>query len=89
MTATFEYDSSTPEFQERIWDVYRTLRDEHPAYFDPAKKQYALVGRVPPVEAGSTPGALGHASRLPHQGRQRQAQARNAASIRGTAHAHS
>ncbi len=42
MTATFEYDSSTPDFQERIWDVYRTLRDEHPVYFDPAKKQYVL-----------------------------------------------
>lgn len=30
------------EFQENIWDVYRTLRDEHPVYFDPSKQQYAL-----------------------------------------------
>src|SRR5947209_18793462 len=38
----FVYDPSTPEFQERIWDVYRTLRDEHPVYFDEAKEQYVL-----------------------------------------------
>jgi cytochrome P450 family 130 len=42
VTTTFVYDSSTSEFQEHIWDVYRALRDEHPVYFDPAKQQYAL-----------------------------------------------
>lgn len=41
-TAEFVYDPSTPEFQKRIWDVYRTLRDEHPVYFDAAKDQYVL-----------------------------------------------
>ncbi len=38
----FVYDPSTPEFQERIWDVYRTMRDDHPVYFDAAKNQYVL-----------------------------------------------
>src|ERR1700686_3247390 len=33
-TASFVYDSSTAEFQQHIWDVYRTLRDQHPVYFD-------------------------------------------------------
>jgi len=41
-TTTFRYDPSTLEFQDDIWDVYRTLRDEHPVYFDAAKNQYAL-----------------------------------------------
>ena len=41
-TAPFEYDPSTSEFQRRIWNVYRTLRDEHPVYIDPAKNYYAL-----------------------------------------------
>lgn len=36
------YDPSTPEFQEQIWDVYRTLRDEHPVYVDEANQQYVL-----------------------------------------------
>lgn len=41
-TAPFGYDPSTPGFQQDIWDVYRTLRDLHPVYFDSAKSQYAL-----------------------------------------------
>ena len=41
-TAPFVYDPSTSAFQQQLWDVYRTLRDEHPVYFDPAKNQYAL-----------------------------------------------
>jgi cytochrome P450 len=41
-TGPFVYDSSTSEFQQCIWEVYRTLRDEHPVYFDPAKNQYVL-----------------------------------------------
>lgn len=36
------YDSSTAEFQQHIWDIYRTLRDEYPVYFDAAKDQYVL-----------------------------------------------
>jgi cytochrome P450 len=38
----FVYDPSTPEFQEHIWDVYRTLRDDYPLYVDEAKHQYVL-----------------------------------------------
>lgn len=41
-TSRFRYDASTPEFQEQIWDIYRTLRDEHPVYFERSKNQYAL-----------------------------------------------
>jgi cytochrome P450 len=41
-TADFVYDPSTAEFQERIWDVYRTLRDEYPVYVDAPKGQYVL-----------------------------------------------
>lgn len=41
-TPQFVYDPSTPEFQDRIWDVYRTLRDEHPVYHDEANEQYVL-----------------------------------------------
>jgi cytochrome P450 len=33
-TTAFRYDPSTAEFQDDIWDVYRTLRDEHPVYHD-------------------------------------------------------
>jgi cytochrome P450 len=40
--AQFVYDPSTPAFQEQIWDVYRTLRDEYPVYVDEAKQQYVL-----------------------------------------------
>jgi cytochrome P450 family 130 len=36
------YDPSTLEFQDHIWDVYRTLRDEAPVYFDESKQQYVL-----------------------------------------------
>ena len=45
-TSEFVYDPSTPEFQEQIWDVYRTLRDEHP------------VWRHPRAELMRTPGGL-------------------------------
>lgn len=41
-TAAFVYDPSTAEFQDDIWDVYRTLRDEHPVYVDAANEQYVL-----------------------------------------------
>lgn len=36
------YDPSTPEFQNEIWDVYRTMRDQHPVYRDPEGQFYAL-----------------------------------------------
>jgi hypothetical protein len=42
LTVEFVYDPSTAGFQERIWDVYRTLRDEYPVYFDQAKSQFVL-----------------------------------------------
>lgn len=38
----FVYDPSTAQFQDQIWDVYRTLRDEHPVYFNPDKHEYVL-----------------------------------------------
>ena len=41
-TPQFVYDPSTLEFQEHIWDVYRTLRDEYPVYVDEARHQYVL-----------------------------------------------
>ena len=41
-TTGFVYDPSTPQFQEEIWSVYRTLRDEHPVYHDPDRRFYAL-----------------------------------------------
>ena len=41
-TAEFIYDPSTAQFQEDLWDVYRTLRDEHPVYRHPRTGTYAL-----------------------------------------------
>ena len=38
----FRYDPSTLEFQDEIWDVYRTMRDHYPVFFDEEKQQYAL-----------------------------------------------
>jgi len=38
----FVYDPSTPEFQDEIWDVYRTMRDEYPVYRDPGGGFFAL-----------------------------------------------
>lgn len=37
------YDTSTREFQIDIWDIYRTMRDEHPVYHDPDQGFYALT----------------------------------------------
>src|SRR5688572_23065454 len=45
MTTTapeFIYDPSTAQFQDDLWDVYRTLRDEHPVYRHPLTGTYAL-----------------------------------------------
>jgi cytochrome P450 len=36
------YDPSTAQFQEDIWDVYRTLRDHHPVYHDGIRQQYVI-----------------------------------------------
>jgi cytochrome P450 len=41
-TTAFRYNPSTTEFQDDIWDVYRTLRDEHPVYHDDRVDQYVL-----------------------------------------------
>lgn len=38
----FLYDPSTAEFQDEIWDVYRTMRDDHPVYRHPDGAFYAL-----------------------------------------------
>src|SRR4051794_11774582 len=40
--AGFVYDPSTAQFQEEIWDVYRTLRNEHPLYYNADKQEYVL-----------------------------------------------
>jgi cytochrome P450 family 130 len=37
------YHTSSPEFQTKLWDVYRTMRDEHPVYHDPHQGFYALT----------------------------------------------
>ncbi|MGP0031739.1 MAG: cytochrome P450 [Acidimicrobiales bacterium] len=42
LAPSFLYDPSTLEFQEAIWDVYRTMRDEHPVYRDPGGAFFAL-----------------------------------------------
>jgi len=42
MPERFVYDPSRPDFQARIYDVYRTLRDQHPLYVDPSGRRYAL-----------------------------------------------
>ena len=42
-TAGFRYDPSTPEFQEEIWDVYRTMRDQYPVYRDERTGIFALT----------------------------------------------
>jgi len=42
LTPNFIYDPSTSEFQDAIWKVYRTMRDEHPVYRDPGGGFFAL-----------------------------------------------
>jgi cytochrome P450 len=42
-TAGFTYDPSTATFQDELWDVYRTMRDEHPVYHDPDRGVWALT----------------------------------------------
>ncbi|MBO0676678.1 hypothetical protein JRC04_04270 [Mycolicibacterium sp. S2-37] len=37
------YNPSTPEFQNELWNVYRTMRDDHPVYRDPKGEFYALT----------------------------------------------
>ncbi|ALI24653.1 putative cytochrome P450 hydroxylase [Mycolicibacterium fortuitum] len=37
------YDPSRPEFQDTLWDVYRTMRDDHPVYRSPDGEFYALT----------------------------------------------
>ena len=40
---TFRYDPLAPDFQDRRSEVYRTMRDEHPAYHDPVVDQWVLT----------------------------------------------
>jgi len=37
------YDPSTADFQDRMWDVYRVMRDDHPVYRDPRGGFFALT----------------------------------------------
>jgi cytochrome P450 len=41
-TPEFVYDASTSEFQDEIWDVYRTLRDDLPLYYNSHRREYVL-----------------------------------------------
>jgi len=54
----FVYDPSRPDFQARIYDIYRTLRDEHPVYRNPDTGVYALSRFEDVREAASDPQAL-------------------------------
>ena len=38
----FLYDPSTAQFQDEMWEVYRTLRDDYPVYRHPDTGTYAL-----------------------------------------------
>jgi hypothetical protein len=38
----FVYDPAHPDFQPRAYEIYRTLRDEHPVYHDPERRFWAL-----------------------------------------------
>ncbi len=42
MPPSFVYDPSRPDFQDRIYDVYRTLRDRHPVYRNEEQGFWAL-----------------------------------------------
>src|SRR3954449_6586249 len=37
------YDPSKPEFQMKLWTIYRTMRDDYPVYRDPEGEFYALT----------------------------------------------
>ena len=38
----FLYDPTRADFPSRAYDVYRTLRNEHPIYYNPARRAWAL-----------------------------------------------
>jgi cytochrome P450 len=40
--STFVYDPARADFQQRIYQVYRELRDQHPVYADPQGRFFAL-----------------------------------------------
>ena len=42
MPPSFVYDPNRPDFQDRIYDVYRTLRDRHPVYRNEEQGFWAL-----------------------------------------------
>ena len=42
MSEPFAYDPSRPDFQARIYEIYRVLRDTHPVYRNPDTGVYAL-----------------------------------------------
>jgi hypothetical protein len=55
MSERFVYDPSRPDFQARIYDIYRTLRDERPVYRNPDSGVYALSRFEDVREAASDP----------------------------------
>ena len=40
--ADFRFDPWTAEYQRDLWQIHRTLRDEHPVYHDPERGLYVL-----------------------------------------------
>jgi cytochrome P450 len=42
LSEPFVYDPSRPDFQDRIYEIYRTLRDEYPVYRDADRGVFAL-----------------------------------------------
>jgi cytochrome P450 len=58
MSERFVYDPSRPDFQARIYEIYRTLRDEHPVYRNPDTGVYALSRFEDVREAASDPGTF-------------------------------
>jgi cytochrome P450 len=52
MRAPFVYDPARPDFQDRAYDVYRTLRDEHPVYHN-AEAGFWALSRFEDVRAAA------------------------------------
>jgi hypothetical protein len=58
VSTSFVYDPSESDFAERAFDVYRTMRDEHPLYWCEARNTWALSRYEDVREAASDPEAF-------------------------------
>jgi cytochrome P450 family 130 len=56
--STFVYDPSRADFQARIYESYRALRDQHPVYVDPQGRFFALSRFEDVRNAASDPQAF-------------------------------